>query len=175
MNLRAFTYESKKLKFQLDTEVGVADSSISKSDFKRDYKGLWDTGATGTAISEKIVNDLQLVPIGMTTVHSAGKAYQSNQYLVDVLLPNEIIVQQVLVTEALTFDFDLLVGMDIITLGDFCLTNKNGSTIFTFQIPSVKRFDFVKELNNSRNVPKVGRNLPCPCGSGKKYKNCHGK
>ena len=24
-------------------------------------------------------------------------------------------------------------------------------------------------------VPKVGRNEPCPCGSGKKYKACHGK
>ena len=23
--------------------------------------------------------------------------------------------------------------------------------------------------------PKVGRNDPCPCGSGKKFKNCHGK
>jgi preprotein translocase subunit SecA len=22
---------------------------------------------------------------------------------------------------------------------------------------------------------KVGRNAPCPCGSGKKYKHCHGK
>jgi len=22
---------------------------------------------------------------------------------------------------------------------------------------------------------KIGRNDPCPCGSGKKYKNCHGK
>ncbi|MCC2605396.1 preprotein translocase subunit SecA [Planctobacterium marinum] len=26
-----------------------------------------------------------------------------------------------------------------------------------------------------RNQPKVGRNDPCPCGSGKKYKQCHGK
>ncbi|MBN1519112.1 MAG: preprotein translocase subunit SecA [Spirochaetales bacterium] len=25
-----------------------------------------------------------------------------------------------------------------------------------------------------RTVPKVGRNDPCPCGSGKKYKHCHG-
>jgi preprotein translocase subunit SecA len=25
------------------------------------------------------------------------------------------------------------------------------------------------------DVPKVGRNDPCPCGSGKKYKACHGK
>lgn len=26
-----------------------------------------------------------------------------------------------------------------------------------------------------RDQPKVGRNDPCPCGSGKKYKHCHGK
>lgn len=25
-----------------------------------------------------------------------------------------------------------------------------------------------------REEPKVGRNEPCPCGSGKKYKKCHG-
>ena len=26
-----------------------------------------------------------------------------------------------------------------------------------------------------RRAPKVGRNEPCPCGSGKKYKQCHGR
>ena len=26
-----------------------------------------------------------------------------------------------------------------------------------------------------RDTPKVGRNDPCPCGSGKKYKKCHGR
>jgi uncharacterized protein len=26
-----------------------------------------------------------------------------------------------------------------------------------------------------RELPKVGRNDPCPCGSGKKFKQCHGK
>jgi preprotein translocase subunit SecA len=25
-----------------------------------------------------------------------------------------------------------------------------------------------------REVPKVGRNEPCPCGSGRKFKHCHG-
>ena len=24
-------------------------------------------------------------------------------------------------------------------------------------------------------IPRVGRNDPCPCGSGKKYKKCHGR
>ena len=27
----------------------------------------------------------------------------------------------------------------------------------------------------SNGAPKVGRNDPCPCGSGKKYKKCHGR
>jgi uncharacterized protein YecA (UPF0149 family) len=26
-----------------------------------------------------------------------------------------------------------------------------------------------------REGEKIGRNDPCPCGSGKKYKRCHGK
>ena len=26
-----------------------------------------------------------------------------------------------------------------------------------------------------KNGPRIGRNDPCPCGSGKKYKNCHGR
>ncbi|MDZ4661523.1 MAG: SEC-C metal-binding domain-containing protein [Pseudomonadota bacterium] len=26
----------------------------------------------------------------------------------------------------------------------------------------------------TRDQPKVGRNDPCPCGSGKKFKKCHG-
>ena len=27
----------------------------------------------------------------------------------------------------------------------------------------------------AKAAPKVGRNDPCPCGSGKKFKHCHGK
>src|SRR5690606_17654490 len=30
-----------------------------------------------------------------------------------------------------------------------------------------------KGIQVQRDMPKVGRNDPCPCGSGKKYKNCH--
>ena len=29
-------------------------------------------------------------------------------------------------------------------------------------------------VTSQRTLPKVGRNAPCPCGSGKKYKHCHG-
>jgi hypothetical protein len=32
-----------------------------------------------------------------------------------------------------------------------------------------------KEPFNPNTIPKVGRNEPCPCGSGLKYKKCHGR
>jgi uncharacterized protein len=41
----------------------------------------------------------------------------------------------------------------------------------------VRQFWFDKSIPPTvkREGPKVGRNDPCPCGSGKKYKNCHGQ
>ena len=36
-------------------------------------------------------------------------------------------------------------------------------------------YDWEPQLPVKRTEPKVGRNDPCPCGSGKKYKKCHGK
>ena len=33
----------------------------------------------------------------------------------------------------------------------------------------------LSEEESSEAVPRVGRNEPCPCGSGKKYKHCHGR
>ncbi|MCR4300526.1 MAG: preprotein translocase subunit SecA [Sulfuricaulis sp.] len=41
--------------------------------------------------------------------------------------------------------------------------NGEGESVAVAQKPMVRR------------QPKVGRNQPCPCGSGKKYKHCHGK
>jgi preprotein translocase subunit SecA len=35
--------------------------------------------------------------------------------------------------------------------------------------------DDAAEQPYRRPIDKVGRNEPCPCGSGKKYKQCHGK
>jgi preprotein translocase subunit SecA len=42
--------------------------------------------------------------------------------------------------------------------------NDNNGEELELVIPTVRR-----------EAPKVGRNDPCPCGSGKKYKNCCGR
>ena len=55
--------------------------------------------------------------------------------------------------------------------------------ILTMELPSEAiRFDLLRQLADIKpSAPqpekqkKVGRNDPCPCGSGKKYKRCCGK
>src|SRR5262249_6878648 len=45
-----------------------------------------------------------------------------------------------------------------------------------FQRPSRRDMSLVSENSPyGRALPKIGRNEPCPCGSGKKFKRCFGK
>ena len=37
----------------------------------------------------------------------------------------------------------------------------------------VGKWKYVFPATVTRDDPKVSRNAPCPCGSGKKYKKCH--
>ena len=71
----------------------------------------------------------------------------------------------------------ILIGMDIISLGDFSVSNFNGKTQFTFRIPSQAHTDYVQVLKNQIPVTKdkTYPNDLCPCGSGKKYKKCCGR
>lgn len=43
------------------------------------------------------------------------------------------------------------------------------------ELADLARADMLKVETVRRAEPKVGRNDPCPCGSGKKFKQCHGR
>ena len=51
--------------------------------------------------------------------------------------------------------------------GDMARRQAQGSTM--------QRHTQGQSVTVRRTMPKVGRNDPCPCGSGKKYKQCHGR
>ncbi|KAA6307265.1 hypothetical protein EZS27_041067 [termite gut metagenome] len=116
----------------------------------------------------------------MERVFHAGGESIVNTYLVNILLPNQVVVYSRCVTEGIINGADVLIGMDIIARGDFTLSSKGGKTKFCFQLPSTHDFDFAQEEKDKFHTPFLRdklpeRNDPCHCGSGKKYKNCHGK
>jgi preprotein translocase subunit SecA len=58
-------------------------------------------------------------------------------------------------------------------------TMESGSSSFGFESGDKgaggSSGDFVKQVPRNEEGEKIGRNDPCPCGSGKKYKKCHGR
>jgi uncharacterized protein YchJ len=93
-------------------------------------------------------------------------------------LPNKVIIPDIKVLSGDFQGYDIIIGMDIITLGDFALTNFEGKTKCSFRMPSMMEIDFVKKSHIETYISddgKQGRNSKCHCGSGKKYKNCCGK
>jgi predicted aspartyl protease len=181
-NYKAFTLKNDKgLLRVLKTPCGVCPAFNPLQGGKHpeisQFTALWDTGASGTVISKAVVDKLALKPIGKSKVFHANGESIVNVYAINLFLPNQVAFQFIKVTEGVLSGFDLLIGMDIITIGDFSISNVGGKTTFSFRVPSIKEVDFVKEHKDVPTEPaiaKVGRNDMCPCGSGKKYKHCHG-
>ena len=184
---QSFTVDYSERVNAITTEVLVS-SAFGPSQAKvpsiiEQFNAIWDTEATNSVISKHVVDKCGLKPIGMAEVHTAGGTRTSEVFLVNIFLPNKVIMQNVRATQgnlSSISGIDVLVGMDIIGRGDFAVTNMDGKTTFSFRVPSISRIDFteedrIRESQSKKSPPKIGRNQPCPCGSGKKYKHCCGK
>lgn len=99
-------------------------------------KAMWDTGADTTIISSRIVRELQLKPYKQGGIAGIGGASDSNVYLVHILLPTGDFATNVEAMESDFEDYDVIIGMDVITLGDLLITNADDKTIFQFRTPS---------------------------------------
>jgi hypothetical protein len=133
-----------------DGEIGKSDTCIA----------IWDTGATGSAITELTAKKLNLVPTGIKKVSGLGGTIDKNTYIVDIVLPNKLRIPNLSVTELdnpqndkgeKIDSFGILIGMDIISMGDFSINHLEGKTTMSFRIPSMIRHDYVREWN-ARNM-----------------------
>ena len=98
-------------------------------------KAIWDTGAYGSVISPRVAEELGLMPVGVKPIQTANGTYEAYAYVVDVMLPNKLVIRGVEVSESDLKVCDALIGMDIISMGDMKITNKP-TTKFMFRIPA---------------------------------------
>ena len=124
-DFRAFTLSAGSILEQIATDVLVLPSSVfsNQNTMPRMWTAIWDTGATKSCIAKRIVDELNLIAVGRTSIGTANGITDANTYLVDIGLPNGVTVKNILVTCADLGDDDVLIGMDIITKGDFSITN----------------------------------------------------
>lgn len=180
----AFTVDYPYIAREILTDIGISSpisGQISLHD-DRIFKtiALWDTGATNCVVTPSTARALRLQPIGIAKTINAGGEAMANVYLIDIYLPNNLRITGVRVTECSeqAGNFGVIIGMDIISTGDFAISNANGKTTVSFRWPSMERIDYVHthtKITPVKAVVAPGRNEKCPCGSGKKYKQCCGK
>lgn len=145
---------SYKRDFNCTADAIITNALVFKSDesiqnvieLPRIYteNAAWDTGAQFTIISHRLVKALGLSPYGEGIVMGIGGDEKVSTYMIHVGLPNGYLVSNIQAYCSDIDDYDILIGMDIITLTDFVITNKEGKTTFLLRVPSEGCIEFHK-------------------------------
>lgn len=143
----------------------ISDIQIKSGNDVINARGLWDTGASKTCISLECASKLNLISTGYCNNLTASGSRIGKTYLVDIILPNKVIIQNVMVNDAEigAQNIDALIGMDLIAFGDFSVSNFDGRTVLTYRIPSRQITDYVYEINveNEKNRNSTQTNNLC--------------
>ena len=148
----AFKVSYPNLARELSTVVTIENLITHKS---IEVKGIWDTGATNSVISKKVFALLNLFPIDTAVVSGVNSLnHTAIVTIAHLLLPNKVKIENVRFTVDELANTEVLIGMDIISKGDFSISNANNQTVFSFALPSFENpTDLLDKANkvNERN------------------------
>jgi len=100
------------------------------------HNACWDTGAEVTMISTRVVEALGLEPFEHTSLMGIGGDEEVGVYLIHLGLPNGYLYRNLIVYASDIDDYDVLIGMNLISQSDFFITNIGGNNHFAFDIPA---------------------------------------
>lgn len=103
----------------------------------------WDTGSERTVISQEIASALGLKSLGKVDLHGVGDQ-KGDIYKISIAIPSSKVFHGFYVYGMNIDDYEVLIGMDIISKCDFAITNQDSKTTFSFQTPSSTTIDFKK-------------------------------
>lgn len=145
-----FCDQGPGLSHEIRTSVGIgfsfdASTTPIPAPLSTKLTAVWDTGAYSSVIADKIAQKFNFKPVGAKEIHGVTGKEPTSVYLVSIHLPNQAVLEEVEVMScSCDIGCDILIGMDVITQGDFTINNHQGRTTFTFRMPSIERHDYTK-------------------------------
>lgn len=105
---------------------------------------IWDTGSKRSMIDWSIAEAMEAIVKTKGKVFNVSGASDGNYCNVDILIPGGEEVANMEVLVGSIGQWKILIGMDIISRGDFAVSNYGGNTTMSFRMPSEGRIDFSK-------------------------------
>lgn len=130
-----------------DGRLLTKETIYFNKDKSTELSAQWDCGATYSSISNEAARKLGLKPIGKQATDTIFCTQTTNIYEIGLVLRNTDIYIPLVVSGTPNISkagIDLLIGMDIIKLGDFAISSYKGKTCFSFRVPSFGLIDFTK-------------------------------
>ncbi len=140
----------EELVFSICTNLGVSGRVDPVEEASPDVawvKALWDTGANSSCISGRLARQLGLEVADYVHIITASSREKVPTHFVNLEFSNGMKFFKIEVAQYWQGGdgSDFIVGMDIITQGDFSITNFQGQTLFSFRIPSLHSIDYEAE------------------------------
>jgi predicted aspartyl protease len=160
---QAFTVVYDMLVSEISTPIKIEPPITSNKGLlgtRIEIEALWDTGATMTCIKPSLLDKLKLRQsklIDSITMSGIGGDIKADGTLVSIwLTPNFVIEFCPVYIADFPGDEELLIGMDIISMGDFAICNADNKTSFSFAIPPfpdrINLTDKAVAINNTNTV-----------------------
>ncbi|MBO4963750.1 MAG: retroviral-like aspartic protease family protein [Prevotella sp.] len=143
--MAAFTINYRQIVESVVTECTVSNVAVddhTKLDDGVHCLAIWDSGATSSIITRDIIEKLNLQPVGLCQVAGIHGTEYEYTYYINLQVPGEMTFKILEVTEGDLEDVDVLIGMDVISQGDFCISNGNKETVVAFRCPSGEPIKF---------------------------------
>lgn len=120
--------------FSVTSSIKIIALKIKVNDIETN--AIIDTGATKSAISCKLAERIKLLERGTIVVTGVHSKTIATKYMATISLPNEIIFRDTTLIGINSIGgFDVLIGMDILTKGNFAVSVANGKTYFSYKTP----------------------------------------
>jgi predicted aspartyl protease len=129
----------------IDISPFIPGQLPDKSFIKFNTSAIWDTGASGTVITQEVVNELKLKQTGIEIVNTASETgIVAPSFGIELSFGTNLrLVIRRAVLGKTKSGIDCLIGMDVISMGDFSITNYESKPCMSFRIPSKHRIDYV--------------------------------
>ena len=156
MKYKELTIKASEIARSIILPVIASQSEIRCHQFgiekiEADVCALIDTGATNTSISNKLAASLNLKAVEQCKVAAAGGIHIANVYSIEISIKDMLKFTNIKAAEFIKNDkFDIIIGMDILTLGDLAITNHDHRTVVSFRVPpDTVHIDFTTAANNN--------------------------